>query len=237
MQLWTLYCHTHIASGRRYIGVTKNTMLHRWNRHVYSASHSRSGKSHFANAIRKYGKDSFSHEVLCQSWSLDGANATEEELILQYDTRDPKKGFNLAPGGNYIPRSVGKNPWDDPEYRTKALERLSVSTSTPKARRNHKRAVRSPKYRAERRRVSRERGATDEFKLKISLANKGKRLSVEHRTKISATRKPKLSAEGVRQVRTLLSAGKSTRKIAKIFGISSTYVRDIGSARKRCLVI
>jgi len=236
MKLWTLYCHIHIVTGRRYIGVTKNTMLHRWNRHVYSALRSSHGRSHFANAIRKYGKKAFSHEILCQSKTLEEANACEQILIIQYDTQNPMKGFNLAPGGSYTPRRNGCNPWNNPEYRVKALVRLRESTQTPSAKRQHRLAVRSHEYRAERRRVSREIGATQEFKLKISLANKGKCLSLEHRAKISATRRPKLSYTGVRKVRTLLSSGISARAIAKIFDISPTYVQSIKHGRKRSLV-
>ncbi len=99
MPIWTIYCHIHIESGRRYIGLTSQTMAQRWKTHVSHAKSSKGGRWHFPNAIRKYGKDAFSHEELACSWTLEDANATEEALILQYDTRNPGKGFNLAKGG------------------------------------------------------------------------------------------------------------------------------------------
>lgn len=34
---YTVYCHIHIESGRRYVGLTKLTMMKRWNQHVYNA--------------------------------------------------------------------------------------------------------------------------------------------------------------------------------------------------------
>ena len=124
MTKWTIYCHTHVASGRRYIGLTKMGVMKRWNRHVYSANRGLGkGFSHFANAIRKYGKNAFSHEVLEVCDSLESANAAEERWIKHFDTRDPDKGFNLLPGGSHAPHPV-KNPWDRPEYR----ERASVAS-------------------------------------------------------------------------------------------------------------
>jgi hypothetical protein len=119
IKTWTLYCHTHIESGRRYIGLTSHTMMHRWAQHICQARYSKGGRWHFPNAIRKYGKDAFSHEVLAQSWTLEGANATEEALILQYDTRNPEKGFNLTKGGEHTPHPIRKNPWNNPTFREK----------------------------------------------------------------------------------------------------------------------
>lgn len=47
---WTIYCHTHVDSGRRYIGLTKQAMMKRWKNHVHAAQHSRDGRWHFPNA-------------------------------------------------------------------------------------------------------------------------------------------------------------------------------------------
>ena len=116
---WTIYCHVHIESGRRYVGLTKKTLLQRWNQHIYSASHRKLGKqSHFWASILKYGKDAFSHEVLGTAANLEQANLAEEYWIEHYDTRNPEKGFNLMKGGQHAPHPV-KNPWDRPGFRDK----------------------------------------------------------------------------------------------------------------------
>lgn len=124
-KVFTIYCHTHIDSGRRYVGLTKKTLLQRWNQHVYSANHRKLGKqSHFWSAIVKYGPGAFSHEVLeIVTTSLEGANLAEEKWINEFQTRDPSKGFNLMPGGSHTPHPIS-NPWDRPEYRAKAIERI-----------------------------------------------------------------------------------------------------------------
>ena len=107
---WTVYCHIHRATGRRYVGLTKKTWRKRWNQHVYTASKlAKKGWSHFANAIRKYGKDAFDHEVLEVCDTLDEANAAEEKWIEHFDSRNPEKGFNLKRGGDHLPHPVSKS--------------------------------------------------------------------------------------------------------------------------------
>jgi hypothetical protein len=120
--MYTVYCHTHIESGRRYIGLTKKTVMQRWNQHVYTSTRNRGGWSHFANAIRKYGKDAFVHEVLAKYSSLQRANAAERRFIKKFKTTDPMFGFNLAPGGGFKPHPI-TNPWHRPEFRAKQLAR------------------------------------------------------------------------------------------------------------------
>jgi hypothetical protein len=106
-------------------------MEKRWSRHISTAMRSKGGRWHFPNAVRKHGPEAFSHEELAQSWNLEGANATEEKLILQYDTRNPEKGFNLAKGGGSQPHSLRKNPWDDLEYRLKACAAAKLRWQDP----------------------------------------------------------------------------------------------------------
>lgn len=115
---WTVYCHTHTESGRRYVGLTSRSMERRWSQHVVQSRASKDGRWHFPNAIRKYGPEAFSHEVLAECKTLEDGNATEEALVLQYETRDPSKGFNLMKGGDHTPHPI-KNPWDRPEFREK----------------------------------------------------------------------------------------------------------------------
>lgn len=171
---WTIYCHIHRESGRRYVGLTKATWRQRWNRHVYSAKRGKGspGFSHFANAIRKYGKDAFSHEVLEVCHSLEEANGREQYWIDLYDTRNPLRGFNLAPGGAHVPHST-RNPWNRPEYR----ERVSASI---KAR------WKDPKIRAQNIAASTAALRSPEVRVRCAEVQRGKILTQEHREKISA---------------------------------------------------
>ncbi len=112
---WTIYCHIHSETGRRYIGLTKLTMMKRWNQHVRNARY-KPGKGchHFWNAIRKYGKEAFSHEVLEVCHTLEVANLAEECWIELFETMDPAKGFNLSRGGK---ARAPYPPWKDLTFR------------------------------------------------------------------------------------------------------------------------
>lgn len=160
MKRWTIYCHTHVATGRRYIGLTVKTMLHRWNQHCAQARSSKGGRWHFPNAIRQYGKDAFTHVVLMQLDDLDLANAWEEFWIEFLGTCNPEYGFNLSRGGGHTPHPA-KNPWDRPEYREKALAATRKKCSDPTFR---------AKIAAARRGVP----LSDAHKEAMSAANRGK---------------------------------------------------------------
>lgn len=53
---------------------------------------------HFHSAIKKYGPESFSWEILCECLSKDELDEKEKYYIKKYDTIGPK-GYNLTVGG------------------------------------------------------------------------------------------------------------------------------------------
>jgi group I intron endonuclease len=79
-------------NGKSYIGQTCD--LERRNA-VHKSSN---GCRAFANAIKKYGWDSFTHSVLAEGLSLEEANSQEAALIQKYGTLSPG-GYNLKTGG------------------------------------------------------------------------------------------------------------------------------------------
>lgn len=172
MKRWTVYCHTHTESGRRYVGVTSQTWEKRWKNHIHVAKSSKGGRWHFPNAIRKYGPTAFSHEVLGVYDSLEEANQIEKEKIEEWDLRNPKKGFNLAPGGQHSPHPIRKNPWNNPEYRAKQTPRLIAMTHTPQAKANHRTAVRTPEYRAKQSEIQKQITSSPEVRARMSAIQK-----------------------------------------------------------------
>jgi hypothetical protein len=191
---WTVYCHIHRDSGRRYVGLTRRTWKQRWKDHVYAAKRSKGGRWHFPNAIRKYGKDAFDHEVLEICETLEEGNAAEEKWIEHFDTRNPEKGFNLAKGGNHIPHSV-RNPWDRPEYREKCTkasrERAKDPAHRAKCRQAALTAWKDPEYRKRASECRKDVPLSPEHRSKLSEAGKGKTISPETRGKISSAQKGK----------------------------------------------
>ena len=169
---WTIYCHTHTESGRRYVGMTSQTWQERWKNHVHAAKNSK-GWGHFPNAIRKYGKDAFDHEVLEVCDTLEDANAAEEKWIAYFDTTDPEKGFNLKKGGQHTPHPVS-NPWDRPGYREKSSAASRRKWEDPSFRARVTAGVtkawQDPAHRAKMSAISKEVNSRPEVKAAISVA-------------------------------------------------------------------
>lgn len=94
--LWTVYRYS-LPDGRSYIGQTSMTLIERagYNGHRYEKC------VKFWNAIKKYGWDKFTVEILGDHLTLAEANELEASAILKYDSIN--NGFNCRPGGdNYI---------------------------------------------------------------------------------------------------------------------------------------
>lgn len=180
MKCWTLYCHIHIETGRRYVGLTSQTMMQRWKIHISKAKSSKGGRWHFPNAIRKYGPDAFSHEVLEFCHSLEVANLAEECWIEFYDTMNSEKGFNVLKGGTHIP--VDEDNIDF-KIRHKAAcntpEVCSINRST--ALKQHE----DPDNRYRLRTLRPNPVATSEMRRKIGEANKSRIVSQGTRDKLS----------------------------------------------------
>ncbi len=123
--MWTIYCHTLIADGRKYVGQTKLTMERRWRAHCAAARRSKGKRWYFANVIHKHGPDAFTHEVLETCETLTAANEAERRWISKLRTREIGRGFNTMSGG-YGERMDGvTNPWHRPEHRAKMMLALS----------------------------------------------------------------------------------------------------------------
>jgi group I intron endonuclease len=89
---YCVYKHT-APNGKAYIGQTNN-LAERDRTH----RRANSGCRAFYNAIKKYGWDNFSHEILKDGLSLDEANYWEEFYINDHGTLSPG-GYNLKEGG------------------------------------------------------------------------------------------------------------------------------------------
>ena len=90
---YCVYRHTS-PSGKVYIGITKQTVDKRWKKGFgYQSS------PHFWNAIQKYGWDNFLHDILFDELSADEACSIEQKLISEYDSTNPKYGYNEMSGG------------------------------------------------------------------------------------------------------------------------------------------
>lgn len=87
-----LYKITNKINQKTYIGITNNYKK-RWANHGTE-------NSVISAAIRKYGRDSFTFEVLYSNISIEEIDQLEIDMIKKYDCLVPK-GYNVAKGGRY----------------------------------------------------------------------------------------------------------------------------------------
>lgn len=85
-----VYCYTS-PSGKKYIGKTKTTLKTRAEQNARGYK----GCTAFYNAIQKYGFDNFSVEIL-EEVPLDVLVEAETQYIIDYDTTNPEKGYNIV---------------------------------------------------------------------------------------------------------------------------------------------
>ena len=95
---YTVYCHTNNINGKKYIGITAVKPEYRWN-HGNGYRH-----QVFEKAIKKYGWENFSHEILFEGLTKEEAELQEIALIRQYNTQDSKYGYNISCGGKLAGR-------------------------------------------------------------------------------------------------------------------------------------
>ena len=79
------------SNNKVYIGITRQDAALRWNfGHGYDTQL-------FGRAVRKYGWDNITHEIVYQDLSEEEAKQKEIELISSYDSTNP-----LVPFGNTL---------------------------------------------------------------------------------------------------------------------------------------
>ena len=93
---YCVYKHTCLKNGKLYIGITSRKPETRWGCEGYGYHHN----AYFTNAIKKYGWDSFSHEILYSGLSLEEAEQKEIELIALFKSNEREFGYNISSGGD-----------------------------------------------------------------------------------------------------------------------------------------
>jgi group I intron endonuclease len=99
-----IYCVTHKASGRRYVGQTysknlksaENLLIDRRIRHYREANRAipPTKKSHFQLALLKYGDNAFHWEVIEEVDNIESLNERESFYIEKFESSSDIKGFN-----------------------------------------------------------------------------------------------------------------------------------------------
>lgn len=96
MRQGRIYKITNIINGKIYIGQTIYPLSYRFTNHISDAKNNRGYA--IASAIRKYGKENFTIELL-EECSEEDLNNLEIKYIEQYNSFTPS-GYNLTYGGD-----------------------------------------------------------------------------------------------------------------------------------------
>lgn len=170
MAYGVVYKITNVLNGKGYVGQTTKTPEQRFKRHANCKT------SLIGKAIRKYGRENFTVEVLEECDTPEQLNAREIFWIAELNCKAPI-GYNCTDGGD------GR-----PGFFPSAESRAKMSAA-------HRGKKHSAESRAKIGMSNKGKHHTAETRLKMSAAhkgkkhsaaNKGKTLSAEHRAKMSA---------------------------------------------------
>lgn len=93
-----IYKITNLINNKIYIGKTVRTLEIRWKEHL---QYSKKENTPLYQAIRKYGKDNFSIEVIHDNInSITELNRLETYYIQQYHSLSHENGYNIGLGGD-----------------------------------------------------------------------------------------------------------------------------------------
>ena len=92
---FSVYKHTS-PNGKVYIGITKMIPEKRW-----LGGHGYRYNSEFYAAIKEFGWENIRHEIIATNLSVAEACSIESQLIREYDSCNPEKGYNHSDGGGY----------------------------------------------------------------------------------------------------------------------------------------
>ena len=179
-------------NGRCYIGQTKN-FTRRIKKHQND-----DGCTIFHRAIKKYGFENFTQEILIENLSVDESNYWEEFYIKELNTLSPN-GYNLRTGGkNYIATAETRLRMSESRKGRVVSEetRLKISnsnkgkkrTDAEKLKMSESQKIRPPMSEETRKKLSESlkgRSCSEETRLKISYAQIGKIIPDDVRLKIS----------------------------------------------------
>lgn len=148
MNNYSVYCHTHKITGKKYFGITKRDPDKRWkNGYGYRT------QLIFYRAILKYGWGQFYHDVLYDGLSEKQAKEKEIQLIKEYKTTSTRYGYNRTQGG------------DNPIHSKESNAKISKAIKQLWQKENYK-TMMSDKHKG--------KTFTEETKEKLSKAKKGK---------------------------------------------------------------
>lgn len=98
MYSYEVYKVTNKTNNKVYIGITNKGAGARFKQHLFDAEHG--SQYRFHKAIRKYGKENFEVSIIAFCNNADELKENEKKFIIEYDSMNPEKGYNMTEGGD-----------------------------------------------------------------------------------------------------------------------------------------
>lgn len=195
-----IYKTTNLINGKIYVGQDSNNDPDYLGSGVY-----------ICNAIKKYGKENFKKEVLCECLDQKDLNEKEIYWIKSLNSKDPN-GYNLTDGGHgggllgWIPSKETREKMSKSKKGTKVGKQNHMfgkkhSKESIEKMRKIKAGCNNPMFGKSASKETKEKISisntgkirTEEVKLKIKIFNLGKHASKETKEKMRNSRKGKPS--------------------------------------------
>lgn len=95
--MYTIYLITCLVNEKVYVGQTRMLLERRWYFHTRDAK--ATGRMIVSRAIQKYGPAAFMIRPVQFAETQEQADFLEEAWVFLYNSRNPKIGYNVRPGG------------------------------------------------------------------------------------------------------------------------------------------
>lgn len=185
-KIWIIYAHKSKTTGKYYVGQTCRNLSARCG--INGSQYTKKHNLKFYNAIQKYGWEDFEHYIISTCESLEEAYELEQYYILELDSF--KNGYNSTMGGA---GSKGKKM--SLEQRQKMSQSMKGKTSWIK-------------YAPQEQLPMFGKHHSEETKIKIGNANRGRIISKEGREKMRLAKLGKKGAKHTVETRKKLSQQK-----------------------------
>lgn len=159
-----IYKVTNLVNEKVYIGKTVQSLAGRKNKHLYDVRNNSNYLFH--RAIRKYGEENFTWEIIDKCLFDESLTVLEKHYIKEFHCITPK-GYNLTEGGE---GSLGF------KHSPESIKKMMGHGCSDETRKKISESSKNRKH-------------SDETKRKISMAGKGRIVSAETRAKMSAKAK------------------------------------------------
>jgi len=195
-----IYLLTNTINGKQYVGQTSRGLDVRWYYHCYDANNG--GTRHLCRAIRKYGADAFTREIL-EHTTIEDVNERETYWIAELKTQE--HGYNMTEGGG------GVRGWVASEEARAKMSAVRSGENHPLYGKTHSAEARAKMSAAKMGEKSPWYGKklSAETRAKISAAKAGKTFSTEHRAKLSAAKAGTTHSAETRAKMSAVKAGKT----------------------------